>query len=82
VKYYNAEKFSGFPHPLDKLDGLSWQNEYRLIINTICEPYPLYINIGDIRNITVWGMKEDFYNGYVENETSNFIPNHLKYKLI
>lgn len=78
VQYYDVEHFSGFSYPLNKPDGLSWQREYRLVVNTINQPDPFYINIGNIKDITIWGKKTDLEKGYIENESTIFIPNYYQ----
>ncbi len=78
VRYYDTERLNGFSYPLDKPDGLSWQREYRLIVNTVKQADPFYIDIGSLEDITIWGKKIDLENGFVEDETNIFIPNHLR----
>lgn len=44
---------------LKKPNGLSWQREYRLAVDTVDISNPFYIDIGDIRDITMWGKVDD-----------------------
>lgn len=78
VRYYDINHFNGFSNPLDKPDGLSWQREYRLIVNTVNQPDPFYIDIGNIEDITFWGKKDDLKKGYLVDETTIYVENYFK----
>lgn len=78
VEYYDANKFTGVAGPFLKPDILKWQREYRLLIETIEQSDPFYIDIGDIRDITMWGKVEDLYNGYIVDENTTYLPNVWK----
>lgn len=73
--YCDINKFSGFMKVFEKPDGLSWQREYRLAVTTVDISDPFYIEIGDIRDITVWGKVDDLKKGYIVNDLNVFIPN-------
>lgn len=76
VKYKDIENLCGFVHPSEKPDGLSWQHEFRLLVSTKNKNDPFYIDIGDIRDITIWGKKSDLLNGYISADRQIYIPNH------
>lgn len=78
VKYFDAEKYSGITHVFQKPDKLKWQHEYRLLVETINEPDPFVLDIGDICDITAWGKVEDLRKGYVVDDTNVYIPNIQK----
>lgn len=73
--YLPVEKTNGFSTPIQKPEGLKWQNEYRIIVNTVCESDPFFININNIQNISVCGKKSDLLCGRVVNEDTIQIPN-------
>ena len=75
VTYYDVDNFTGFSDPFKKPNGLFWQREYRLAVNTIDMPDPFYIEIGDISDITIWGKIEELKQGYIVDDSKVFIPN-------
>lgn len=76
VQYIDMDKIARFKNPFEKPKGLEWQHEYRLLINTVDKSDPFYIDIGDIKDITIWGHKADLEKGYVSDDTTIYIPNH------
>lgn len=78
VRYYDVEHFNGFSLPFDKPDGLSWQKEYRLAVNTVGQPDPFYVDVNNLKDITIWGKKSDLERGFVVDESTIFIPNHYQ----
>lgn len=74
VKYYDARTFTGLTAPFNKPDCLSWQKEYRILVQTVNEKDPFYIDIGDISDITICGTKKDLEQGYA-NGNELTIPN-------
>lgn len=76
VNYYDFEHFTGVSNPFYKPNGLDWQREYRLLLQTINQPDPFYIDIGDIKGITVWGEKKDLMNAYISGDDTIVIPNN------
>lgn len=76
VTYYDVDNFNGFSNPFKKPDGLSWQREYRLAVNTVDMQDPFYIDIGNISDITIWGKFEDLKQGYIGDNSNIFIPNY------
>lgn len=75
VEYFDSDTFSGITTPFQKPAKLSWQREYRLLIETINERDPFILDIGDISDIALWGRIEDLYNGYVVDDVTMYIPN-------
>ena len=76
MTYYDSDNFNGFYNPFKKPDGLSWQREYRLAVNTVDMQDPFYIDIGNISEITIWGKFEDLKQGYIVDNSNIFIPNY------
>lgn len=77
VTYCDINNFNGFLKVFEKPNGLSWQREYRLAVDTVDISDPFYIDIGDIRDITMWGKVDDLKKGYIVDDTNVFIPNYI-----
>lgn len=78
VRYYDVYNWRGVTGPFDKPNVLEWQKEFRIMIQTIKKPDPYIIDIGDIRDITVWGKVSDLKEGYIVKEGEVCLPNHMK----
>lgn len=77
VTYYDESTFTGTSTPFHKPLGLSWQKEYRLLIETVNSDDPFYIDIGSIENITTCGKVADLLNAQIINDSTIFIPNQF-----
>lgn len=73
--YDNIDNAQGFLGPFVKPDGLSWQNEFRLVVSTNNEPDPFYLSVGDLTGISVCGKREDILKGRVVDNDTIIIPN-------
>lgn len=71
---YDHAKDSYIVGPFDKPISLSWQNEYRILLQTFNSPDPFIFPVGNISSITIWGKTKDLYHG-IWNEKGIKIPN-------
>lgn len=71
---YDHTKDSCIVGPFSKPISLSWQTEYRILIETFNSPDPFIFPIGNISSITIWGKTEDLYQG-IWDEKGIKIPN-------
>lgn len=74
--YMITRPFEGATGPFDKPDGLAWQREVRLYVETTQEKDPFWVKIGSIKDITCWGKTEDMKNGYIKDDDTIVLPNH------
>ncbi|EXG84083.1 hypothetical protein K413DRAFT_0795 [Clostridium sp. ASBs410] len=68
TEYVDEKAYNGYYGPFRKPKGLSWQNEYRLLIDTVDEKDPFWFQIGDLTDISVWGIKQDLRESYVDSK--------------
>lgn len=74
AKYKDEKSYNGRWNPLLKPLGLSWQKEFRFLLQTKKED-PFYIKLGDIKNITGCGLVNDLKDSYVESDGTIVINN-------
>lgn len=78
VKYCDINTLNGYSDPFTKPDGLYWQKEYRLLVHTINEDDQFYIEVDDLKDITIWGNKRDLMQGYIKNDDEIYVPGYMK----
>lgn len=73
--YVDERKVNGRYGPFCKPAGLSWQREFRIILQTE-KIDPFWFNIVSLKDITIWGKVSDLLNGKLDKDGNLIIDNY------